>query len=144
MSILLVANINSSHTRKWALALKSRGLTVGLFSIDPPVSDITWSSDLDLVVHPEKKESFLPKKYFTCIRLFKKALARFKPHLVHSHFLTHYSFVAGFSGKVPHIATAWGSDVFAFPKEGLLQRMIFVRNLKKARMLISTSANMAR
>ena len=143
MKVLLVANINSSHTRKWALALIGHGLKVAVFSIDPALPGSDWYKQLEMYFAPEKKDRFLPRKYFKLYRQLKKMRLAFQPDIVHSHFVSHYSFLANYLGFKPHVATAWGSDVYAFPNEGPLQKRILKYNLKKASALVSTSRNMA-
>jgi glycosyltransferase involved in cell wall biosynthesis len=143
MKILLVANINSSHTRKWALALVSRGIRVALFSIDPALDGAEWSKALDLVVYPDSKDKLLPRKYFRLLRSLKRTASIFQPDIVHSHFLTNYTFIVAYLALKPHVATAWGSDVYAFPREGFIQKTLLKYNLSKATALVSTSNNMA-
>jgi len=144
MRILLVANINSSHTKKWALALKNKKIELALFSINSPKLNDNWYEDFETVYFPETESENLVLKYVKLYRRLKKLIREFNPDLVHSHFITNYSLLALLVGSKKNIITAWGSDVFLFPKKNILNRWIIEYNLKKADRIISTSHVMAK
>lgn len=141
MRILLIANINSPHTRKWAEALNDSGQTVGLFSIDPLKSD-NWSGGLARVFYPDKKNTVLPLRYIQLYFKLRKLIKDFKPDVLHAHYLTNYGFLASISGHKTLVSTAWGSDVYAFPSQSLLNREVLKFILKKSAAIISTSDTM--
>ncbi|MDI1353358.1 MAG: glycosyltransferase family 4 protein [bacterium] len=144
MKVLLIANITSTHTKKWALALKSHGLTVGLFSLHAPVLSDPWYNSLDHVYFPLSNKGNILLKYLRFNFHLRKTISAFQPEILHSHFITNYSFLAGLSGFKPHVLTAWGSDVFLFPKKSFLHAAFIRYNLIKATALISTSEVMAK
>lgn len=43
----------------------------------------------------------------------------------------------------PYIISAWGTDVYEFPKNGFIQKKIIKYNFKKADYLFSTSRSMS-
>lgn len=148
MKILMLAKIDSSHTKKWALALKQQGISVALFSIHLPHKNDDWYKVLDEVYFPKKDiaSSNLFAKFFYIFLFFslKKMIKSFKPDILHSHFATHYSFFGNIVGFKKHIITVWGSDVFVFPKKRKLNELILKYNLKKATVIVSTSEAMAK
>jgi glycosyltransferase involved in cell wall biosynthesis len=148
MKILMLAKIDSPHTKKWALALKKEGIKVALFSIHRPNNSDDWYKQLDFFYFPDREiaSAGLLAKFFY-ISLFynlKKIIKQFNPDILHSHFATHYSFLGNVSGFKNHMVTVWGSDVFVFPKKRKLNELIFKFNLKKATTIISTSEAMAK
>lgn len=144
MKVLLVANINSTHTKKWATALKQRGLQVGLFSLNQAKTQDDWYKHLDFFYYPKKEKKLLPLKYSRAYLDLKKVISQFKPHILHSHFATNHSFLANLCAFKPHVVTTWGSDVFSFPKKNRFNRWLLEYNLKKATAVISTSRVMAK
>jgi glycosyltransferase involved in cell wall biosynthesis len=147
MKVLMLAKIDSSHTKKWALALKEKGIEIALFSIHCPNKNDEWYKQLDYVYFPSKDVAssglFAKMYYITLFLSLKKMIRDFKPDVLHSHFATHYSFLGCISGFKKHIVTVWGSDVYVFPKKRKLNKLIFEFNLKKALCVISTSHAMA-
>ncbi len=148
MKVLMLAKIDSSHTKKWALALKEKGIEIALFSIHCPNKKDDWYKQLDYVYFPSKDVAssvlFAKMYYITLFLSLKKMIHDFKPDILHSHFATHYSFLGNISGFKKHVVTVWGSDVYVFPKKRKLNKLIFEFNLKNALCIISTSKAMAR
>lgn len=144
----MLAKIDSSHTKKWALALKEQGIEIALFSIHCPNKNDDWYKELEYVYFPNKDIAssglFAKINYITLFLSLKKMIREFKPDILHSHFATHYSFLGNISGFKKHIVTVWGSDVYVFPKKRKLNKLIFEFNLKKALCIISTSNAMAK
>jgi len=141
LKILLVANINSPHTKKWASALQAAGQTVALFSINPLRSE-DWTTNLDTVYVPVKKGEILPLRYLSLYFELRKTIAGFKPDLVHAHYLTNYGFLAAIAAPSILISTAWGSDIFEFPKKSWLNKWVLKFIFKRSLRLISTSETM--
>jgi len=143
MRVLVVSNINSSHTKKWVLSLVKQGVEVGLFSLNCVNTQDNWYKDIQHIFFPSRSYNNLPIKYFTLYVEIKKMMKIFKPGIVHSHYLTNYSLLVNLTGFKPHVVTAWGSDVFEFPKQNIVNYLILNHNLKKASEIISTSEVMA-
>lgn len=144
--ILLLADIDSSHTRKWAVSLAERGYTVGIFSLRK--SETGWifqypsisSFDQDGFSTLKFKGSSSSKiGYLKLIPALKKVIAAFQPTIVHAHYATSYGLIGARSKFHPLIISVWGSDVFEFPKGGMLNRRLLMYNLKRADRIFSTS-----
>jgi L-malate glycosyltransferase len=122
MKILLLADINSSHTKKWVQALTIHGIEVSVFSLTAQVgSDISKLS------------------YFSASKEVKRKIAEFKPDIVHAHYATSYGLLGRKSGFHPLVISCWGSDVMDFPKKSFLHRWILKKNLSSADKILATS-----
>ena len=149
MKVLLLADINSIHTRRWTAALLAKGIRVGIFSLTP-VKD-RFPEEQDITVYVAKKgereisDSILFRKseYFTKIPAVRKCIRDFRPEILHAHYASSYGTLGAMSGFHPFVISVWGSDVYDFPKQSVITRLIFRYTLKKADRLLSTSHVMA-
>lgn len=149
--ILFLADIDSSHTRKWATSLSQRGYTIGIFSLRK--GTIGWTKNYP-AIHVFDSEGFSKEKfhsadtgkisYLKLSPLVREVIAEFKPDIVHAHYATSYGLLGARSGFHPLIISAWGSDIFEFPKKSWMHRFLLKRNLKKADAVFSTSEVMKR
>lgn len=141
--ILLLADINSTHIQKWALALAEKGIEIGLFSFTK--LGIDWIKDrenIKILFTPAEQD--IPKIFSKAIYPFllpelKRAIKEFKPDILHAHYASSYGFVGALSGFHPYIISAWGSDVFNFPKISPLHKWVFKFSLGRADKICSTS-----
>lgn len=149
--LLLLADIDSAHTRKWAIALADKGLEVGIFSLRKSVSrwfighnNITafdsQGADLSLF----QGNSFSKAIYLKQIFPLRKIIRFFRPDIVHAHYATSYGLLGRFCGFHPFLLSAWGSDVMDFPQRGILHRILLRSNLKKADLVLATSPTIER
>jgi L-malate glycosyltransferase len=147
LRVLVVANINSTHTKKWLLALKGKGVIIFLFSLHKPIFDDDWYKHLDGYYHPKVSKFFLSDflifKYLAAYFKLKKCISSFAPDILHSHYISNYAFIANAMRFKKHITTAWGSDVFVFPKSNFISKQVVRFNLKYASSIVSTSSFMA-
>ena len=142
--ILLLADAGSEHTEKWALGLASRGLTIGLFSLNPPA--YSWFKNnpgiqfLNEFTTIKSTSSTLSKlAYLKFIPQLKQAINDFRPDVVHAHYATSYGLLARWSGFKPYFISAWGTDVMKFPQKNFLARSILKKNLMQAAKVLATS-----
>jgi glycosyltransferase involved in cell wall biosynthesis len=138
MKIALFAPSSSTHTQKWALGLKRKGLEICV---------ITFANHYSKE-HAEKIETYalpqyLPGKlsYLTTVFALRSLLAQIKPDIVHAHYASSYGFVAGLARVHPLFLSVWGSDVYQFPKNALNKRILSF-SLSSADALCSTSQAM--
>src|ERR1043166_4818826 len=118
MRILLLSDINSSHTQKWAEGLAQKGLVIAVFSISNPSSDWHKKSGIEIFGNTSKKRGsgLLSKaSYIRLVPDLKKAITVFQPDIVHAHYASSYGFLAALSGFHPFVISAWGSDLMEFP-----------------------------
>ena len=145
MKILILSDINSSHTKKWAIALAQKGLQVAVFSMSQPTDDWYSRHHVQLLNSSEinknkfQSSSFSKASYLKLMPQLKAAIAEFKPQLIHAHYASSYGFLGALSGFHPFIISAWGSDVMDFPNKNILNKKILKYNFKKADQLLATS-----
>jgi L-malate glycosyltransferase len=150
MKILLLTDVNSSHSRKWALGLADHGVSVGVFSISSPVEDWYSAAGISLFTPLKFKQGVFSSgllqkiKYLRLESHLKKVIRAFNPDVVHAHYASSYGLLGALSRFHPLVISVWGSDVFNFPKQSVLHRALLKFNLKKGDRLLSTSRVMAR
>ncbi len=147
MKILLLADINSAHTRRWGEALAAEGITLGILSLNPPGDD--WADRHGIRAYSAgiaaaKGKGRLVSKvgYLFRGRTVDKTIRDFKPDILHAHYATSYGRLARRSG-MPYLLSVWGSDVFDFPHQHPLNKRMVVRNLKKASQVLATGTALA-
>jgi len=147
--ILFLADINSTHTRKWVLAVAKEGFKIGIFSLNKAnidwfknVPNIEYLSDSIAVDSRTIKDSG-KLSYFKAVPALKRAIKAFKPDVIHAHYATSYGMLGALSGFHPFIISVWGSDIYEFPKKSWLHKYLLKRNLRKADRILSTSRSMA-
>ena len=144
MKILLLADIGSSHTEKWALGLASKGIKVGIFSFNK--ARFAWydgEANIELLFQPEETVSgnkFSEKMgYFRYLPILKSKLREFKPDILHAHYASSYGLIGSLSKFQPFIISVWGSDVYDFPKKSWLNNTLLKYALSKPKIICSTS-----
>lgn len=144
--ILLLSDIDSAHTRKWALSLAERGYEIGIFSLRK--SENSWFRNFPQLTVFDAfgfgKEKFREGSrsklsYLKLVPYLRKVIAEFKPDLVHAHYATSYGLLGVRSRFHPLIISVWGSDIFDFPKASWLNKRLVIYNLKRADRIFSTS-----
>ncbi|WP_425806330.1 glycosyltransferase [Desulfitobacterium sp. Sab5] len=135
--LCLLANAASPHTEKWALELARRGWSVELISFLP--AEI-----------PGVKIHLVPKvigrkiDFILRVRWVKEKVQELQPDILHAHYATSFGFLGAICSVHPFIISAWGSDIFSFPKQSLFHRLLLKWILGKADYLCSTSHIMAK
>lgn len=150
MKILLAANPESTHTRRWVHALHARGIEIVLFSLTHFDSDyyrqfegLRWYCMKDASDLAKRDSKFRKLSYLSAIRKLKSILRAEQPDLLHAHYASSYGFVAALCGFHPYIVSVWGSDVFEFPRTSFIARYMLRHTLRKADVVLSTSHSMA-
>ncbi|MCO1603212.1 glycosyltransferase [Desulfosporosinus nitroreducens] len=134
--LCLLANAASTHTEKWALALSERGWEVEILSF--------LSAEL-----PKIKVHVIPRlagdKVDVLLRQtwVKEKVAEIKPDLIHSHYATSFGLLGALTRRHPLVISAWGSDIFSFPRTSFLHRRLLKWILSRADVLCSSSEIMA-
>jgi glycosyltransferase involved in cell wall biosynthesis len=144
LKVLLLADIYSEHTEKWALGLASQGLKVGIFSFNK--ASYPWyegRENISLLYEPKQRLGASSDSgklaYLKHVGLLKKALKEFKPDVLHAHYATSYGLIGALSGFHPLVISAWGTDVMKFPQKNFLNRAMLNYNLRKADVICATS-----
>ena len=144
--ILLLSDINSSHTQKWALSLAAKGIEIGIFSLNKLKTNwISGTNNIQILYSPknENGDSIISKlSYPFILPELKNAIKKFKPDITHAHYASSYGLLGALSGFHPFVLSVWGSDVYNFPNSSFLHRSLFKFNLRKADKICSTSNTM--
>lgn len=150
MKILIAANPDSTHTRKWVQALHARGSEVVLFSLTQfdvafyeGMAGVRWYCMKDASSLAKRENKFRKLSYLSSVGKLKKILKAEQPDILHAHYASSYGFVAALSGFHPLIVSVWGSDIFEFPRGSMIARHMIRYTLKKADTVLSTSNVMA-
>lgn len=150
MKILLLSDLNSAHTQKWATALAGEGIEVGIFTLNEADSDWWNGYSAIRVFRPltfSRKRiagnPFSKLVYLKAISHLKRVIREFRPDVVHAHYATSYGLLGALSGFRPFIISVWGSDVMNFPQRSFFHRQLLQFNFRKADLLLSTSKAIA-
>ena len=152
MKLLLLAEPESSHTIKWIRYLSQYLEHIYLFSIFPPMSNqlhelknvTVISGDLNRSVFLKKEGSIGKVQYISAIPLLKKTIKKYKPDILHAHYLSSYGLLGALSGFHPFILSVWGCDIFTFPKISIVHKKLVKYTLSRADKILSTSRVMAK
>lgn len=144
LKILLLSDIASEHTEKWALGLASHGIKVGLLSFNK--SRYPWydkSSNIELLFEADEQilGSSLKEKigYLKYLSVLKQKIKEYQPDILHAHYATSYGLIGALSGFKPFIVSVWGADVYDFPKQNFVYKRLLKYVLSKASFICSTS-----
>lgn len=148
MKVLFLADVNSSHTRKWILGLASRGVEVSIFSMSAPREDWYTRVDVECAYFgadpslQDKQSAFAKLSYLKAVAAVKRFVKEIKPDILHAHYATSYGMLGALSGKRPYLISVWGSDVQDFPYRSILHKKILSLIFKRANIICSTSDSM--
>lgn len=135
--LCLLANAASPHTQKWAIELSQRGWTVELISFLP-------AKIPNIPVHVVPKALGGKIDFILRLHWVENKVQELHPDLLHAHYATSFGFIGALSRERPFIISAWGSDIFSFPRKSFFHRALLSWILGKANFLCSTSEIMAR
>lgn len=145
MKLLLLSDLNSIHTKKWVRGLAEHGIEIFVFGIDVLKSDFydqfeqVQCASFGIDVNESSKSSYLKSR-----NQLKKICTEFQPDIVHAHYASSYGLLGSFLKHKSYFISVWGSDIFDFPNDSFIKRVIIKRNLRKASVICSTSEVMAR
>ncbi|WP_244193956.1 glycosyltransferase [Bordetella genomosp. 12] len=137
--ILLLAPGQSIHTIRWANGLAQRGLNVHLAALEafPPGA-------YDPRVRLHRLPWGRPLGYALAAGALRRLVQRIQPDLTNVHYATGYGLLARHAGCRPMVLSAWGSDIYEFPRASTWHRRLLQRNLNAATALCATSQAMSR
>jgi L-malate glycosyltransferase len=149
LKVLLLADINSIHTQKWALALRGAGIGIAVFSLRSPYTTYPEMQDITVFTpansgHDLSSSGLVNKtRYIAALPALRKCIRAFAPDIVHAHYASSYGTLAALCRFHPFILSFWGSDIYDFAKRSPLTAFIIRHNLRKADQVLSTSIAMA-
>src|SRR5262245_10916408 len=133
MKICLLADAGSVHTQRWAAALAGRGHTITVLSLRPAVIPGVE------VVDPSPPRWPSKLGYLTVWSTVRQRLAHVRPDVLHAHYATSYGLLGALAGFRPFMVSAWGADVFDFPRRSPLNAALLRFNLRRADVIACTS-----
>lgn len=150
MKIVVLANADSVHTRKWITSLCRSGIEIVLVSLHdfdrsvyeelPGFSSYTLGFDSKLNYFDKK---FFKLKYLTAVKKIKKIIDAEKPGILHAYYASSFGLMGAMCNFHPYIISVWGSDIFEFPLSSFVAKKILKSNLAKADYIFATSNALA-
>jgi len=146
MKILILSDVNSSHTLKWVSEL-NKEMEIELFTLSTPNPTI-YRTIKDVPVFTEsfsdkyfsKDETYLKKIFYLKSYLrIKNIIKKSNPDILHAHYASSYGLLGALTGFHPFIVSVWGSDVFDFPRKSFLHKAVMKYVFRKADKILSTS-----
>lgn len=140
MRICYLADINSVHTKKWCNFFKAKGYDIHVISLTDGTIEGVRVHSLNLDLKKVQSNGFIYKfRYLFQINKIKKLVKEINPDILHSHYASSYGLLGALTKFHPFIISVWGSDVYEFPKKGLISKCILKYNLAKCDTILSTS-----
>lgn len=140
MKVLFLSAASSIHTVKWVNSLVSRGHVVHLVfneGHNPRENYI----DNRVILHCLKYGG--TKGYYLNARELKKLCEVINPDVINVHYASGYGTLARWSQISPILLSIWGSDVYDFPYQSKIKKLILKKNVRYATKIASTSFCMA-
>ncbi len=153
MRLLLIADADSIHTRRWVSSLSQRGCEILLFNLlrcdcsfyDGMPHVQVYSCDFVLDEAAAGSQRIAAKLiYLKAVKHLRRQIRRFRPDLLHAHNASSCGLVGALSCFHPFLLSVWGSDVYTFPRQGKLYNHLLRFALRRADGVLSTSHCMAR
>jgi len=106
---------DSVHVHRWAEGMVSRGFTVKVVSLDG------WEVDgCETVIFPRGGRL----SYIKYAAAAAEEARKFKPDLIHAHYVTGFGLWAARADFRPSIVSVWGADIVDFPTSWFKRRLV--------------------
>ncbi len=126
MRVLVLGDLASPHSLRWAEAMAGRGHEVQRVGFGLPAPSALPTVELG----PRELSN---RRYVTGLPAWRRAARRFAPDVVHAHFVSSYGLMAMLtSAGAPVIQFAWGSDILWMDRQPPPQRRLLARALRRA------------
>ena len=139
IKVLYLSSGSSIHTIRWVNSLSKRSdLIVNLVSQQNLIDNLSERVIFNLLPF---------NGWFGYILNFfelKKIIRAWKPDLIHASYASGYGLTANLLNFHPLVLSAWGSDIFEFPRKSFIHKKLIELNLNNADVIASTSFAMAK
>jgi len=137
--ILLLSDLNSVHTQRWAASIAEKGFVVKVVGLNPLETPSSYYQNKNISITSLILHGGSRINYFLGIPKLKKIIEEFHPDIVHAHYATSYGLLANLTKKTKLFLTMWGDDVLIFPKKSRIHKKLLQFNLSKADHLSAAS-----
>ncbi|MCY6353884.1 glycosyltransferase [Clostridium sp. ZS2-4] len=137
--VCVLADAESIHTKKWVEYFVQLGHDVHLISMRD--TQYMYPSSVHLYIIKPPLRSKL--SYFLLIPKVRNIIKKIQPDILHSYYASSYGMLGMLCNFHPYIVSAWGSDIYEFPKSSFLNRSLLSKILNSAEVVCSTSKDMA-
>lgn len=145
MKIFYLADTSSIHTKKWVNYFLNKGYDITCISFsNEKIEGTKHISIFENNTNISKKGLINKLAYLKKLKFIKEYIKKEKPDILHAHYASSYGLLGSLCNYKPFIISAWGSDVFEFPKINFITKKILEFNLKSANIICSTSNIMAK
>lgn len=138
MRILILGDINSTHIKRWVLALIERKIFIGIYSFSSPKGSWYENDSIQLLSDTFDTIKDGPLSFYKHRRKLKHLIPDFKPDILHAHSASDYGMLGRSINFHPFIISCWGPDIFEFPKKNFIASTILKRNLYHAEKVLAT------
>jgi len=139
LKICYIANPNSIHTKKWLGYFANRDHKIHLI----PLTD--YNKKISGVIYHNLKIKFktIPKlRTIEKVIRSKRLIKRISPDIIHGHYVLGGGYLSYLSGFRPLIITAWGSDIYSYPEQTFIERILTSRTLQNADLITADSKDL--
>lgn len=152
MRLLIISDIDSIHTQRWVSSLSRRGHTIFLFgllrgdaSLYDNLANVTVFSCGFRLNNLSRLQQWLYGKaqYLKAVSILKEKIRQFQPDILHAHYASSYGLIGALANFHPYVISVWGSDVYQYPRAGLIYKNLLTYSLRRADTILSTSHCMA-
>lgn len=143
MRICFLSDAGSQHTKKWCNWFCNHGHDVFVISLTDGQIDNVDVRVVDTGANARGHE-FGKLRYFMAVPKIRKIIREISPDILNAHYATSYGTIAALIGyKKNYVLSVWGSDIYEFPRKGIVHKSLLKYSLKKAGFIFSTSYAMA-
>lgn len=143
--ICYLADASNPHVKKWCRFFLNKGYEIHVISLNGGEIDGVKVHNFQTDVNKLRNKSIFKKfNYLDNLGEIKKLVNEIKPDFLHAQYASSYGFIGSLVGYHPYVLSVWGTDIYDFPRGGIIQKNIIKYNFKKADYIFSNSVDMAR
>ncbi|MGZ4785536.1 MAG: glycosyltransferase family 4 protein [Acidimicrobiales bacterium] len=130
MRVLVLGDLASVHSTRWAEAVADRGHVVQRVGFGDPGSSPVPAVELGT-------RELSDRRYLIGLPRWWREARRFRPDVVHAHFVASYGIMAGLGGfGAPVMQFAWGSDILMMDRLSSARQHLIARTLRRASVVV--------
>lgn len=145
MKILFVAPANSVHTIKLCKWFAERGHIIEIITFEKNTQQNPYAMvhSLPVGIDVKSASSFQKIRYLFHGRMIRDLVHAIHPDIINVHYASSYGTAVALANiKSEYVLSAWGSDIYSFPKRSMLHRKILEYSLDNASYIFATSMAM--